>query len=395
MAIKKPDLLSGTAQKRAVQRASEAGKAQAAKVQASGSSGGEIKKPVLKTWFSDTGNLDQVVDSFTGQVISAGKTSGTENWKTKLVRQAVGAGRGGRVDYVQVEVPTLAGRVASTVSSAAKSAASDLSNMAATLYESGQNRRSQENESLLQQYTQELERAQRDLQVMREMGIRGAGLQGQQNIVEAAQRKVDAMQKVAGGNVQQKATQAIRTLLNLGVGWDQIAETYPIDSASAARRYTGYVESGLSPEDAGGLSAEMEALEPETGKDSVTDLQRYRTVVDYGLSQQEQLTVLRDMMEDSEYENLMSAYQKGIAPEQFITFREGISGLSADKNLAGKAISGSKKRKVLDYIDAMDLNNTQKTALYYAAGYAASTLSDAPWYGQPENQWDIIPRLDR
>lgn len=55
MAIKKPDLLSGTAQKRAVQRASEAGKAQAAKVQASGSSGGEVKKPVLKTWFQTPG----------------------------------------------------------------------------------------------------------------------------------------------------------------------------------------------------------------------------------------------------------------------------------------------------------------------------------------------------
>lgn len=98
--------------------------------------------------------------------------------------------------------------MASTVSGAVKSAASDLSNMAATLYESGQNHRSQENESLLQQYTQELEAAQRDLQVMQEMGIRGAGLQGQQNIVEAAQRKVDAMQKVTGGNVQQKAAQA-------------------------------------------------------------------------------------------------------------------------------------------------------------------------------------------
>lgn len=197
---------------------------------------------------------------------------------------------------------------------------------------------------------------------------------------------------IAGADNQH--TQDIRALLDLGVGWDQIAETYPIGSSSAARRYTGYVESGLSPEDAGGLSAEMEALEPETGKDSVTDLQRYRTVVDYGLSQQEQLTVLRDMMEDSEYETLMSAYQKGIAPEQFITFREGISGLSADKNLAGKTISGSKKRKVLAYIDTMDLNNAQKTALYYAAGYAASTLSDAPWYGRPESQWDIIPRLD-
>lgn len=196
---------------------------------------------------------------------------------------------------------------------------------------------------------------------------------------------------MAGADSQH--TQAIRALLKLGVGWDQIAETYPIDSASAARRYTGYVESGLSPEKAGGLSAEMESLEPEAGKDSVTDLQRYRTVVDYGLSQREQLTVLRDMMEDSEYENLMSAYQKGVAPEQFITFREGISGLSADKDLAGKSISGSKKRKVLNYIDSMDLNNDQKTALYYAAGYAASTLDDAPWYGRPESRWDIIPRL--
>ena len=198
---------------------------------------------------------------------------------------------------------------------------------------------------------------------------------------------------MAGANSQH--TQAIRSLLELGVGWEQIAETYPFDSVSAARRYAGYVESGLSPEDAGGLSAEMEALEPAAGKDSVTDLQRYRAVVDYGLSRQEQLTVLRDMMEDSEYENLMSACEEGITPEQFITFREGISGLSADKNLAGKTISGSKKRKVLAYIDGMDLSNTQKTALYYAAGYAASTLSDAPWYGRAESRWDIIPKLNR
>lgn len=198
---------------------------------------------------------------------------------------------------------------------------------------------------------------------------------------------------MAGANSQH--TQAIRSLLELGVGWEQIAETYPFDSVSAARRYIGYVESGLSPEDAGGLSAEMEALKPAAGKDSVTDLQRYRAVVDYGLSRQEQLTVLRDMMEDSEYENLMSACEEGITPEQFITFREGISGLSADKNLAGKTISGSKKRKVLAYIDGMDLSNTQKTALYYAAGYAASTLSDAPWYGRAESRWDIVPKLSR
>lgn len=55
MAVKKPDFLNGNAQARAVQRASVAGKT---KVQTARSSGG---------------NLDQVVDSITGQVISVGK----------------------------------------------------------------------------------------------------------------------------------------------------------------------------------------------------------------------------------------------------------------------------------------------------------------------------------
>ena len=235
-----------------------------------------------------------------------------------------------------------------------------------------------------------------------------------------------------------KRATSIKKLMDIGVSWDQITDAYlayealdknsdmsagekatkfskfvDLSTASSmqkehikdtfaffyqipaeASQYNTLVDSGLLPSTAEELALEMESLEPEDGNDKVTDLQRYRTVVDYGLSQQEQLTVLRDMMEDSEYEDLMSAYQKGIAPEQFITFREGISGLSADKNLAGKTISGSKKRKVLAYIDTMDLNNAQKTELYYAAGYKASTLSDAPWYGRPESQWDIIPRLD-
>lgn len=42
-------------------------------------------------------------------------------------------------------------------------------------------------------------------------------------------------------------------------------------------------------------------------------------------------------------------------------------------------MSGSKKAKVLAAIDAMDITNSQKTALYYAAGYKESTLDDAPW----------------
>ena len=195
---------------------------------------------------------------------------------------------------------------------------------------------------------------------------------------------------IAGGG---KRADTVGQLLEMGLSWDEIAQTFPFDSTAAAERYAGYVESGITPETAGGLARELDELEPDSGSQSVSNLQRYRAVVDYGLSQQEQLTVLQSMMDDSEYDKLVSACQSGVTPEQFISFREGISGLSADKDLAGKTISGSLKRKVMDYIDSMDLSNTQKTALYDAAGYARSTLDDAPWYGRPERSWDIIPRL--
>ena len=195
---------------------------------------------------------------------------------------------------------------------------------------------------------------------------------------------------IAGGG---KRADTVGQLLEMGLSWDEIAQTFPFGSTAAAERYAGYVESGITPETAGGLARELDELEPEGGSQSVSNLQRYRAVVDYGLSQQEQLTVLQSMMDDSEYDKLVSACQSGVTPEQFISFREGISGLSADKDLTGKTISGSLKRKVMDYIDSMDLNNAQKTALYDAAGYARSTLDDAPWYGRPERSWDIIPRL--
>lgn len=55
------------------------------------------------------------------------------------------------------------------------------------------------------------------------------------------------------------------------------------------------------------------------------------------------------------------------------------SGAKADVDKNGKAISGSKKEKVLDYIDSLPLSKTQKDNLYYALGWAESTIREAPW----------------
>ncbi len=51
----------------------------------------------------------------------------------------------------------------------------------------------------------------------------------------------------------------------------------------------------------------------------------------------------------------------------------------SDFNEDGQTISGSKKAKILDYIDSLELSKKQKDALYYALGYAKSTIKEAPW----------------
>ena len=51
----------------------------------------------------------------------------------------------------------------------------------------------------------------------------------------------------------------------------------------------------------------------------------------------------------------------------------------ADVDKKGNKINGSAKEKVLDYIDSLDLTKKQKDALYYALGWAESTIREAPW----------------
>lgn len=146
-----------------------------------------------------------------------------------------------------------------------------------------------------------------------------------------------------------------------------------------ADRYNKMTDAGLSTSKAEDMAMMFGDLQPEVGKDSVSNLQKYEAVVqNKALSEREQMKVLKGIMEDSEYEKLETAYAAGVSPTKFMEFKRATDGLSADK-VFGKAISGSKKAKVLAAIDAMDISNIQKTALYYAAGYKESTLDDAPW----------------
>ena len=99
-----------------------------------------------------------------------------------------------------------------------------------------------------------------------------------------------------------------------------------------AARYDSFVSAGLDDDAAYALANSLNALEPEEGKDSVSSLQRYRTVVDAGLSTDEQMTVLGEMMQESEYGKLQTGYSYGVTPEAYVTFRELLPKFDFDGN---------------------------------------------------------------
>lgn len=70
----------------------------------------------------------------------------------------------------------------------------------------------------------------------------------------------------------------------------------------------------------------------------------------------------------------------GVSPEVFYDAWKYNSSTSADVDNNGEAISGSKKTKVLNYIDSLNLTYAQKDSLYYAFGWAESKIYEAPWH---------------
>ena len=73
------------------------------------------------------------------------------------------------------------------------------------------------------------------------------------------------------------------------------------------------------------------------------------------------------------------ALDAGLTLEEYAGYKKNVSGLTADKDADGNSISGSKKEKVVNAINDMDLSATEKDWLYLMNGYAESGLSKTPW----------------
>nr|DAI84780.1 MAG TPA: nuclease [Caudoviricetes sp.] len=76
-----------------------------------------------------------------------------------------------------------------------------------------------------------------------------------------------------------------------------------------------------------------------------------------------------------------SIEETGIQPNVFADYRSRrteCTGVDADGD--GKTDSGSKKKEILSLINSLPISDSQKDALYYDNGYAASGLKKAPWH---------------
>ena len=137
---------------------------------------------------------------------------------------------------------------------------------------------------------------------------------------------------------------------------------------------------------------EYDDIDEEFMAGNITETRAIEMYTRYGSMTQEKATekvaVLSFVKEHPESEGISYAAVKaytqycepyGIEVETFYDVWQYNSSISADVDESGKAISGSKKSKVLAYVNSLVLSARGKDSLYYALGYAESTIDEAPW----------------
>lgn len=150
-------------------------------------------------------------------------------------------------------------------------------------------------------------------------------------------------------------------------------ETYPAKQAGAVReqfvyysmvpaqagRYDKLTDAGLGTDTAYRLSEILGALEPETGKNQVSNMQKYQAIVSAGLSESDQLKAMEAVMSEGEYAKVRAGYEQGVTPELYVKAREAAAGY--DENGNG-SISQDEAKQAIKAMDG--LTGEQRAALW-------------------------------
>lgn len=158
---------------------------------------------------------------------------------------------------------------------------------------------------------------------------------------------------------------------------------YWMSSPITETKYDKLTEAGITRDVASSMASYVMQLLPPEGKDSVTATQQAVAICVGDFSEEDKMKALSALLDESAYSKAVAAKNAGIPMKTYIPFKERIGKIESDKDENGESVTGygSRRSKVLTYIDRFDLTVEQKDALYYAAGYAESKIWDVPWRG--------------
>lgn len=152
-------------------------------------------------------------------------------------------------------------------------------------------------------------------------------------------------------------------------------------SVSQTRTYQELVDMGADREVVYDAIQKWRKIDKD---DSLTDGEReaaqFELVRKLKLTNEQKERLHDDLSRSSRsYAAAQEAQKQGISAEAYAKYKDATADLTADKDENGKAINGSKKAKVLDAIDKMQLSKKQKDWLYLDAGYSEKDIGKAPW----------------
>lgn len=152
-------------------------------------------------------------------------------------------------------------------------------------------------------------------------------------------------------------------------------------SASQTRTYQELVDMGADREVIYDAIQKWRKIDKDDGlTDGEREAAQFELVRKLKLTNEQKERLHDDLSRSSRsYAAAQEAQKQGISAEAYAKYKDATADLTADKDENGKTINGSKKAKVLDAIDKMQLSKKQKDWLYLDAGYSEKDIGKAPW----------------
>ena len=176
----------------------------------------------------------------------------------------------------------------------------------------------------------------------------------------------------------QKATEFAYWLDEQGYSESQAAIikdglTYFNMTPASASQYEKFVDAGMDADDAYELVQDLNELEPIGEADDVTDLQRWRTCVEFSDNENVQMSALAGKMRPEQFAKVQIAYDFDISPDTYVTLKETLPQYDADGN--GSLNQGEVKAAV----DSMRGLTTEERAVLWQLSVSTKSAKNNPY----------------